>query len=207
MAAVLRMGTPHRYSCPETAYAGVHYAAVSAEPWFRGVSMAVQGTPATEMIADRLRRESEAPGLGGTEVVLSLGRTLAWLVLREVETKELGRKDAGENPGARTAQRARMLLEAAVYKAVSTEAALAPMRMSYRQASRHFAAEFGLPPKTYLTRRKMEEALRFLGRTDIRVTDIAMELGFASSQHFATAFRKATGSSPGAWRSRQLPTG
>jgi AraC-like DNA-binding protein len=34
---------------------------------------------------------------------------------------------------------------------------------------------------------------------------IAGDVGFSSAQHFATAFRRATGDTPGAWRMHHRP--
>lgn len=45
--------------------------------------------------------------------------------------------------------------------------------------------------------RRAEDLLKDRTRS---ITDIAAELGFASSQHFATRFRQETGKTPRDWR-------
>jgi AraC-like DNA-binding protein len=52
-----------------------------------------------------------------------------------------------------------------------------------------FREHVGMPPREHLLRVKVAEAERRL-RAGGRVTDVAFDLGFASSQHFATVFRR-----------------
>jgi AraC-like DNA-binding protein len=49
---------------------------------------------------------------------------------------------------------------------------------------------------------RLDEARRRLLDGDDPVSDIALEVGFSSLQHFSNAFRLATGDAPTAWRSR-----
>jgi AraC-like DNA-binding protein len=51
----------------------------------------------------------------------------------------------------------------------------------------------------------MENACQLLRRTAMSVTDIALSVGFNSSQYFSTVFRRYTGRTPGAFR--QTSTG
>jgi len=63
-----------------------------------------------------------------------------------------------------------------------------------------FRAAMGQSPHQYLLRRRMEIARQMLATTDRPITEIAMDLGFSSSQHFATAFRHTHGITPRALR-------
>jgi len=63
-----------------------------------------------------------------------------------------------------------------------------------------FQAETGYTPKQYLLHRRIEEARRRLSVADDHITAIAHELGFPSSQYFATVFMRQTGSTPRAYR-------
>lgn len=58
----------------------------------------------------------------------------------------------------------------------------------------------GLTPMNYLENNRMQEAYRYLKNSDNSITSIALDLGYASSQHFATIFRKRTGRTPSSWR-------
>jgi AraC-like DNA-binding protein len=55
-----------------------------------------------------------------------------------------------------------------------------------------FTKEIGLSPHQYLLRQRVERAKELLRHSDLSVTQIAGELGFSSSQHFAKIFRQIT---------------
>ncbi len=64
----------------------------------------------------------------------------------------------------------------------------------------------GFSPLNYLINIRISEAIKLLKRPDVHVTDIALEVGFYSSQHFATTFKKLTGYTPSEFRKKNLPT-
>lgn len=59
-----------------------------------------------------------------------------------------------------------------------------------------FRQEYGQTPMRALQRMRLEEARRRLKQTDKSVTDIAMDLGFASSQHLARCCHATFGVTP-----------
>jgi AraC-like DNA-binding protein len=63
----------------------------------------------------------------------------------------------------------------------------------------------GFSPINYLINIRISEAIKLLKRQDASVTDIALETGFYSSQHFSTTFRKLTGFTPSEFRKNNLP--
>ncbi|HYF68203.1 MAG TPA: AraC family transcriptional regulator [Ohtaekwangia sp.] len=60
----------------------------------------------------------------------------------------------------------------------------------------------GFPPLNYLINIRISEAMKLLKRSTLNVTDIALETGFYSSQHFSTTFKKLTGHTPGEFRKK-----
>lgn len=82
---------------------------------------------------------------------------------------------------------------------LAAEAQLSPFHFA-----RMFKQNTGVPPRVYLTRIRMEKACELLGRTDMSVTQIALEVGYASSQAFARAFLKERNMTPTAFRSAVL---
>lgn len=56
-----------------------------------------------------------------------------------------------------------------------------------------FRRDTGQSPRQYLLRRRIERADEMLRNAGRSVTQIAHELGFSSSQHFATAYRRLRG--------------
>jgi AraC-like DNA-binding protein len=75
--------------------------------------------------------------------------------------------------------------------------------LSVARFSARFKRETGVPPAEYILRMKIEEARRRLERGTHSVTQIAYDLGFSSSQYFATAFKRLEGRTPG--EARQSP--
>ena len=63
-----------------------------------------------------------------------------------------------------------------------------------------FKEETGISPGNYMNSVKIERAKELLPKSDLSVTDIAYELGFASSQYFSTVFKRLTIMKPGEWR-------
>ncbi len=58
----------------------------------------------------------------------------------------------------------------------------------------------GFSPLNYLINIRISEAIKLLKRQDVNMTDIALETGFYSSQHFSTTFKKLTGYTPRQFR-------
>ncbi len=63
----------------------------------------------------------------------------------------------------------------------------------------------GFSPLNYLINIRISEAIKLLKRQDHNVTDIALDTGFYSSQHFSTTFKKLTGYKPSEFRKNNLP--
>ncbi len=63
-----------------------------------------------------------------------------------------------------------------------------------------FEEHVGQSPIAYINRRRVERAKHYLRQTKQQITQIALELGYSSSQHFATAFKRLTGLSPKEYR-------
>ena len=64
----------------------------------------------------------------------------------------------------------------------------------------------GFSPLNYLINIRISEAIKLLKRPDVHITDIALDVGFYSSQHFATTFKKLTGYTPSEFRKKNIPT-
>ncbi|MEM6314969.1 MAG: helix-turn-helix transcriptional regulator, partial [Planctomycetota bacterium] len=67
-----------------------------------------------------------------------------------------------------------------------------------------FRRHVGQSPGAYLLHRRLRVAADRLRETGDDVTDIALDLEFASSQHLATAFRRRYGLSPTAFRAAAM---
>ena len=68
--------------------------------------------------------------------------------------------------------------------------------------ARSFKQAFGIPPHRYLLTRRIERAMAMLRETDLSITDIAFDTGWASLGTFGRTFRDVTGETPSAVRLR-----
>jgi AraC-like DNA-binding protein len=64
----------------------------------------------------------------------------------------------------------------------------------------------GFSPLNYLINIRITEAIKLLKRSEVHITDIALDVGFYSSQHFATTFKKLTGYTPSEFRNKNVPS-
>ena len=77
------------------------------------------------------------------------------------------------------------------------------VRISPSHFFRTFQEYTGLPPWYFIERARIKQACGLLVEGTDTVTEIANELGYASSQHFATVFKRITGMTPIQWRTNQ----
>ncbi|MDD5599753.1 MAG: AraC family transcriptional regulator, partial [Victivallaceae bacterium] len=72
--------------------------------------------------------------------------------------------------------------------------------LSESQFARRFTREAGITPADCLQRLRIETACRALRESDVSITELAFRLGFATSQYFASVFKRYTGMTPRDWR-------
>ena len=66
--------------------------------------------------------------------------------------------------------------------------------------SRAFKQSTGMPPHQYLMSRRVATAVRLIESTDLPMSEIALEVGFADQSHFTRVFTAQTGESPRRFR-------
>lgn len=69
--------------------------------------------------------------------------------------------------------------------------------------SRCFKSSFGLAPRGFLIRCRLERAKTLMRRTGSPLCQIAMDCGFSDQAHMSRTFRAIVGSSPNRWRRAQ----
>jgi AraC-like DNA-binding protein len=72
--------------------------------------------------------------------------------------------------------------------------------------ARQFRLVFGETPHRYLQRRRIERAMELLRDTDRPVTEVCLDVGFASLGTFSRTFSAVVGESPSAYRERTVAT-
>ncbi len=74
--------------------------------------------------------------------------------------------------------------------------------VSQAHFSREFKATFGETPHRYLQRRRIERAMEMLRETQLPVSEICLDVGFASLGSFSRTFAEILGEPPSAYRAR-----
>lgn len=65
---------------------------------------------------------------------------------------------------------------------------------------RAMKSQTGYSPHQYILKHRIDKARSLVVKSDIKLADIATELGFQSQAHFTTVFRRLTGLTPGGFR-------
>lgn len=128
----------------------------------------------------------------------AVGNSLVRFLLEIIECNRLAQHAARLSPEIAAVQQ---YVEAHLADATDLHTAALAGRcgLSHSRFKFRFRAETGVPPAEYVLRRKVETARHLLVRRHTPILEAAMMLGFSSSQHFSTVFRRLTGQSPGAF--------
>jgi AraC-like DNA-binding protein len=86
--------------------------------------------------------------------------------------------------------------------AIDELAELARLSTSYFSAV--FKASFGLSPHSYIIAQRVERAKHLMLSTNAPLCEIALDCGLADQAHLSRIFRRATGTTPSAWRRFRL---
>jgi transcriptional regulator GlxA family with amidase domain len=98
--------------------------------------------------------------------------------------------------------RARDVMDRAYAEPLDVPALAQIANVSQAHFIRTFGATFGETPHRYLQRRRVERAMFLLRTTDRSVTDICLDVGFASLGTFSRSFREIVGEAPATYRQR-----
>lgn len=139
--------------------------------------------------------EHRAPDERSALVARALLHQILALVLR-CAGRHATRSPAPSPPIARALARAQVHLGQGIgVPALARTAGLSPSRFHAR-----FLAEIGESPADWLRRRRIDRAKQRLATTAMPITTLALDLGFPSSQHFATVFKRYVGLTPQGYR-------
>jgi len=153
-------------------------------------------------LVDRLWSEVSASAPRSTlftdGALTTLFSALAGLAERGAATPEVARGGLAPLALRRATERlAANLAGTVTLTELAADAGLSPFHFA-----RAFKHSTGLPPHRYQLQLRIDVAKRLLETTDRAITDIALDVGYESSQALARLFRRELGTSPGDWRRR-----
>jgi AraC family transcriptional regulator len=157
-----------------------------------GATAMASGTVAL-MVARRIRRELR---MGDDAAAVAIEGLALELVANA--SRQLGQPRGQSKPKWLDVVRERLHDEHAKpvrLHALARDAGVHPVYLA-----RAFRQQFGCSPGEYLRQRRIDRASTELAETERSIAAIALDAGFSSPSHFATAFRAATGMSPRTYR-------
>ncbi len=158
------------------------------------------GRPSLKQIFTRLFDLHDAPA--DSLKCLSIKHQLLCCILEVLHCAESDRERALSRDIRQAAQRIRSNPgEELSLLSLAEEVGLSLSRFKVK-----FREEMGIAPREYILRVKIDWAKKALADGNGTVTDVAMDLGFNTSQYFATVFKRFTQLTPLEFRRRRLNT-
>lgn len=160
---------------------------------------AFQGNPAIAECFRTIRDELTSPGPHAASLVRATVDRLL------IECSRAYDRHAANTPMARLTAPIRKSIEwmgQHLADDLSVQDAAGVADLSTSRFHERFAEETGFSPIEYHTRLRLHRARQLLTETSQPITRIAFDLGYSSSQYFATVFKNHVGLTPGEFRAR-----
>jgi AraC family transcriptional regulator len=155
--------------------------------------------PLIQQIGIELRREFQlgSPRMLYVESVINI---LTTHLIRHYCARRLAVEDstAGLSPGK--LQQAIAYINDQLERDLTLSELAGVVQMSQYRFARAFKQSIGLPPHQYLLLQRIERAKKLLSKTQLSLSQISYQLGFASQSHFSATFRRFTATTPKAYR-------
>ncbi len=102
-------------------------------------------------------------------------------------------------------EQAKAIMQEHVLQNIDLEVLADQLNISYSWFRKIFRDYTGHPPAKYFTLVKLRHAQHLLANTQDSIKEIAFALGFKSTEHFYTTFKRGTGSTPNLYRKLSTP--
>lgn len=160
--------------------------------------------PLAAQIALALLGEARAGSPGGTLYADSLAAALAAHLVRKHGGQETAtRPSRGGLGGSRLRQVVRQM-EEHLDEVLGLAQLAAVLDMNVYSFVRAFKQSTGVTPHQYVLALRIARARSLLADPSLSIADVALRCGFAGQSNFTTAFRRVTGTTPGAHRAALL---
>ena len=153
-----------------------------------------------EDIVRRLVGELRADGPGSRLCAESLATELAVHLVRHHSTATRINEDSPRMLPRYKLQRVTDYIQNNLREELTLENISQTLSMSPYHFAHAFRQALGLPPHRYVINCRIDRAKSLLRNTDLSVTEIAHQVGYANQSHFSVAFHKVTGQTPRGYR-------
>lgn len=191
----LRITVPHSILCCSVLFAPDHYPAPC-----KALTVFEMTPLARELALECRAFGPELPKL--TKDARLMFDTLAMLVRRLAENPSAAWVPSGQSSAVKQAL---SLTDASIGEDITLEVIAASVHMSPRTLARRFSDELGMPWHLVRRRLRMIRATETLAETTDPITQIALDVGYASPSAFNAAFREFAGMTPSEFRASIKP--
>jgi AraC family transcriptional regulator len=148
----------------------------------------------------KLRRSIDDTDVEDSHYLEALGMVLAHELVRLTAVAPRSKAPAKGGLAAWQQRVVTAYIEEHLAEPISLAVLARLVRLSPYYFCRAFKRSLGLPPHRYHSNRRIEQAKRLLAQPAPSVTDIGRIVGYGETSSFTTAFHKATGITPTAYR-------
>lgn len=144
--------------------------------------------------------ESEIERLNrGVAAIMTKGLFRSQETVKQIQ-KALEHQRALGTPTQRLVRRAMGFMHAHYDEPLTREQIAAHVNISPDYLTDCFRQEMSVTPMVYLNRYRLRHARELLENSDLKITQIALAVGFGESAHFTRMFQREVGVTPRAWR-------
>jgi AraC family transcriptional regulator len=154
-----------------------------------------------EGIARQLLAELKAEGFASRLYVESLANQLTIHLLRHYSSATRLPEDPSSRLPLHKLQRATDYINDNLRQDLTLRRISEALSMSPYHFAHLFKQSAGLTPHRYVIQRRMQRATYLLRETELPITQIARQVGYANQSHFSMAFHRFTGQTPRRYRS------
>ncbi|MBX3081861.1 MAG: helix-turn-helix transcriptional regulator [Anaerolineae bacterium] len=156
--------------------------------------------PLLQQIGLALDRELEAPSLISPMYAQTAAYMIAVHLLRHYAIQPIAIKDRQQALSARHLKRIVDYIQAHLSQAVTLDELARQTGFSPYHFARLFRQTVGESPHRFVLRRRVEQAQHLLSATDMPLSQIAAECGFADQSHLTAVFKRHFNITPKAFR-------
>jgi AraC family transcriptional regulator len=149
-----------------------------------------------------LRDELQAGNPGGRIYGEMLGAALKAHFVRKYAVFGISRSPARADVARNRMAAVLEYISAHLHEPISLMDLAGVANVGVFQFAHAFKRRMGMPPHQYVLRKRVERAISLMRNLEEGIADIALRCGFSSQSHLASAFRRVTGTTPGAYRAR-----